>query len=392
MPFYLCSTVFMLAAPSAAIADPSSVKPAKHTTHHSGRTDTPHQAAKSAMPNPAAKTALPHTSVRPGSIHPTGRSEAFHSVAKAGSIHSAGTAILSKDRKTMSLQEKQGMHFVHAYVKNNDEDLLVIKRRSEIPFSIIDSVLEEFHLPLELKYLAVIESDLKPSALSKVGAKGPWQLMPRTAHVLGLQVNSSSDERSNYYKSTRAAAKYLRDLHKMFGDWLLVLAAYNGGPTPVYRAIRKAHSRNFWVLQQYLPAESRLHVKKFIATAYYFEKNELAKPSAPPATMVSYASYKVAAPADGIKASGLKTEAIKVTGPTASSSKASAPAAIPSNASAPAANPFNASAPAANGTIKLASKASRQALPESDNDRFRRLMNESAQSLQKAHELLDMGN
>jgi membrane-bound lytic murein transglycosylase D len=71
--------------------------------------------------------------------------------------------------------------------------------------------------------------------------------------------------------STRAAAKYLRDLHREFGDWLLVLAAYNGGPAPVYRAIHKAHSRNFWVLERYLPAESRLHVKKFIATAYYFE-------------------------------------------------------------------------------------------------------------------------
>jgi membrane-bound lytic murein transglycosylase D len=74
--------------------------------------------------------------------------------------------------------------------------------------------------------------------------------------------------------STRAAAKYLRDLHREFGDWLLVLAAYNGGPVPVYRAIHKAHSRNFWVLEKYLPAESRWHVKKFIATAYYFENTD----------------------------------------------------------------------------------------------------------------------
>lgn len=171
----------------------------------------------------------------------------------------------------MSLPDKQGMKFVNHYIRNNDECLLVVKKRSEGPFSIIDSVLNHYGLPLELKYLAVIESELKPSALSRVGARGPWQLMPGTAHELGLKVNHRSDERTNYYKSTRAAAKYLRDLHREFGDWLLVLAAYNGGPVPVYKAIHKAHSKNFWTLQRYLPAESREHVKRFIATAYYFE-------------------------------------------------------------------------------------------------------------------------
>src|SRR5664279_6588418 len=95
--------------------------------------------------------------------------------------------------------------------------------------------------------------------------------MPETAHVLGLKVNRHCDERSNYYKSTIAAAKYLKDLYRLFDDWLLVLAAYNGGPKPVYTAIQKSGSRNFWVLQNYLPAESREHVKKFIATHYYFE-------------------------------------------------------------------------------------------------------------------------
>lgn len=171
----------------------------------------------------------------------------------------------------MPLPDKQGMKFVSHYIKNNDECLLVVKKRSEIPFTIIDSVLNHYGLPLELKYLAVIESELKPSALSRVGARGPWQLMPGTAHELGLKVSHRSDERTSYYKSTRAAAKYLKDLHREFGDWLLVLAAYNGGPLPVYRAIHKAHSRNFWTLQRYLPAESRQHVKRFIATAYYFE-------------------------------------------------------------------------------------------------------------------------
>jgi Transglycosylase SLT domain len=186
-------------------------------------------------------------------------------------VYHAHKAASKRHNVSLSLPDKKGMKFVPVYIKNNDECLLTVKRRSEGPFMIIDSVLNHYGLPLELKYLAVIESELKPSAVSRVGAKGPWQLMPSTAHDLGLKVNHRSDERTNYYKSTRAAAEYLRDLHREFGDWLLVLAAYNGGPAPVYRAIHKAHSRNFWVLERYLPAESRMHVKKFIATAYYFE-------------------------------------------------------------------------------------------------------------------------
>ena len=141
-----------------------------------------------------------------------------------------------------------------------------------IPFNIIDSVFREQGLPLELKYLAVIESDLKSSARSHVGAVGPWQLMPGTARILGLKVTKRVDERKNYYKSTRAAARYLKDLYQEFGDWFLVLAAYNGGPGPVYTAIHKSGSRNFWALQAYLPRESRDHVKKFIATRYFFER------------------------------------------------------------------------------------------------------------------------
>jgi membrane-bound lytic murein transglycosylase D len=166
---------------------------------------------------------------------------------------------------------KKGASFVKKYIKNSKECLVRVKKRSGVPFSIIDSVLNMYHLPRELKYLAVIESELKPTALSHVGARGPWQLMPATAQVLGLKTSHQNDERTSYYKSTIAAAKYLRDLYAQFNDWLLVLAAYNGGPKPVYNAIQKSGSKNFWVLQNYLPAESRDHVKKFIATHYYFE-------------------------------------------------------------------------------------------------------------------------
>ncbi len=160
--------------------------------------------------------------------------------------------------------------FVDAYLKENNDELAEIRERSSHPFTIIDSVMDHYDLPEELRYLAVIESDLRPRAVSRVGATGPWQLMAGTARELGLKVGRRSDERTNYYKSTWAAALYLRDLHREFKDWLLVLAAYNAGPGPVYRAMKLAGSRNFWVLEKYLPGETRRHVRRFIATAYYF--------------------------------------------------------------------------------------------------------------------------
>ncbi len=181
------------------------------------------------------------------------------------------TAVEPRSREPQRKLNRKGMLFVKKYIKNSCECLGSVKNRSMIPFCIIDSVFTLYGLPVELKYLAVIESELKPSALSRVGARGPWQFMPGTAQDLGLKIIHNYDERTNYYKSTRAAARYLKDLYAQFGDWLLVLAAYNGGPKPVYTAIRKSGSRNFWILQDYLPAESREHVKKFIATHYYFE-------------------------------------------------------------------------------------------------------------------------
>ena len=161
--------------------------------------------------------------------------------------------------------------FVQDYKKNNDDVLEIIRERGDRYFPIMDSVFTLYHLPTELKYLAVVESELKATAVSHVGAVGPWQLMASTARDLSLKVKGKYDERRNYYKSTVAAAKYLRDLYNQFGDWLLVLASYNSGPGKVLEAIKRSGSRNFWVLQKYLPAETRGHVKRFIATHYYFE-------------------------------------------------------------------------------------------------------------------------
>ena len=161
--------------------------------------------------------------------------------------------------------------FVRDYNNGNEDDLEMIRGRGDRYFPIMDSVFTRYHLPTELKYLAVVESELKATAVSRVGAVGPWQLMASTARDLSLKVKANYDERKNYYNSTVAAAKYLRDLYNQFGDWLLVIASYNSGPGKVLTAIKNSGSRNFWVLQNYLPAETRGHVKRFIATHYYFE-------------------------------------------------------------------------------------------------------------------------
>ncbi len=165
----------------------------------------------------------------------------------------------------------RAVSFVEDYIDRYEKDLTEMKDWGRPYFNLMDGILVSHHLPKELKYLAVIESRLHPGAVSWAGAVGPWQLMPGTARVLGLKVTRKIDERTNYIKSTHAAARYLNDLYAQFGDWLLVIAAYNGGPGNVLKAIRRSGSRNFWDLQYYLPTESRNHVKKFIGTHYIFE-------------------------------------------------------------------------------------------------------------------------
>ena len=161
--------------------------------------------------------------------------------------------------------------FMQDYLNSHKKSLIKLKETGLTYFNFIDGILTQYGLPKELKYLAVIESDLKANALSSAGARGPWQFMSYTARDYGLRVNDYVDDRTDYYKSTNAAAKYLLSLYKDLKDWLLVIAAYNGGPGRVYSAIKKSGSRNFWDLQYYLPEESRNHVKKFIATHYVME-------------------------------------------------------------------------------------------------------------------------
>ena len=135
---------------------------------------------------------------------------------------------------------------------------------------IFEEALEAYQLPLELKYLPVIESALNPTAVSRVGATGLWQFMIGTGKAYGLQVNSLVDERRDPVKSSYAAARYLRDLYRIFGDWNLVIAAYNCGPENINKAIHRAggEKKDYWHIYPYLPRETRGYVPAFIAANY----------------------------------------------------------------------------------------------------------------------------
>jgi membrane-bound lytic murein transglycosylase D len=166
--------------------------------------------------------------------------------------------------------------FVNGYCKQylgaHTKTLSTVQGRGNNRFSLIDNVLKRHEIPAELKYLAVIESALNNQAVSPVGAVGPWQLMESTARMMGLTVNGKHDDRTDWFKSTNAAAKYLSFLYKNLNDWLLVVAAYNSGPVPVQRAIEKTGSHSFWDIKKFLPRETQGHVLAFIATASIFEK------------------------------------------------------------------------------------------------------------------------
>lgn len=134
---------------------------------------------------------------------------------------------------------------------------------------IFEEALETYQLPLELKYLPIIESALNPTAVSRVGATGLWQFMIGTGKQYGLQVNSLVDERRDPVKSSYAAARYLKDLYKVFGDWNLVIAAYNCGPENINKAIHRANGdKDYWKIYPYLPKETRGYVPAFIAANY----------------------------------------------------------------------------------------------------------------------------
>lgn len=146
---------------------------------------------------------------------------------------------------------------------------------SQFYFPLFEQELDNYNIPLEIKYLAIVESALNPRAKSRVGATGLWQFMYGTGKMYGLDVSSYVDERSDPIKATTAACKYLAKLYEIFGDWDLALAAYNSGPGNVNKAIRRSGGyKNYWNIRRNLPRETAGYVPAFIATMYLFEYAE----------------------------------------------------------------------------------------------------------------------
>ncbi len=168
--------------------------------------------------------------------------------------------------------KEQLQQFIKSYYVSNNRHLQDIQSKANPYFSVMTKVFDQYGIPDDLKYLAVIESGLNTHARSYAGAVGTWQFMASTARLLGLTVNRQRDDRKNLYKSTVAAAKYLSQLHAMFGNWMLVVAAYNCGPGRLQQAISSSGSSNFWSLREYLPQESKRHVMKFLATTYIMKR------------------------------------------------------------------------------------------------------------------------
>ncbi|MBT8245434.1 MAG: LysM peptidoglycan-binding domain-containing protein [Winogradskyella sp.] len=161
---------------------------------------------------------------------------------------------------------------IKRYLKNRRTSMERLMGLSHFYFPMFEEALDKEDIPLEVKYLAIVESALKPRARSRVGATGLWQFMFGTGKEYGLNVSSYVDERRDPIKSTDAAAKYLARLYKIFGDWDLALASYNSGPGNVSKAIRRSGGyTNYWNIRQNLPRETAGYLPAFLATMYIFE-------------------------------------------------------------------------------------------------------------------------
>ena len=159
--------------------------------------------------------------------------------------------------------------YIEMYSVRRREQVAYMLTLGDYYFPLFEEMLDRHGLPLELKYLPVIESALNPVAVSRMGATGLWQFMLKTGQGYGLEVNSLVDERRDPYKSTEAAVRYLKDLYSIYGDWNLVIAAYNCGPGNVNKAIaRSGGKQDYWEIYYHLPRETRGYVPAFIAANY----------------------------------------------------------------------------------------------------------------------------
>lgn len=158
---------------------------------------------------------------------------------------------------------------IHVYTARKVDRFQVMLGLQDYYFPMIEDIFDYYGLPVELKYMAVIESALNPNAVSRVGATGLWQFMYSTGRMYGLTINSVVDERRDPVKATHAAARYLKDLYGIYNDWILVIAAYNCGPGNVNKAIRRSGNRkDYWEIYYRLPRETRGYIPAFVAAAY----------------------------------------------------------------------------------------------------------------------------
>lgn len=187
----------------------------------------------------------------------------------ADSIYSQRIADLNRETPIELTYNKHVKSFIELYANRKRELTSRVLGLSYVYYPMFEELLDRYDIPLEMKHLAVVESALNPTAGSHMGAKGLWQFMYGTGKVYDLKVSSLVDDRYDTYKSTEAACQHMLDLHAIYGDWLLVLAAYNSGAGNVNRAIRRAGgTKNYWAIWPFLPRETRGYVPAFIAVNY----------------------------------------------------------------------------------------------------------------------------
>lgn len=176
-------------------------------------------------------------------------------------------------KSPFNIEYNQGLeNIIKSFLKNRKKSFERLMGVSEYYFPLFEEALAKQNVPLEIKYLAVVESALNPRAVSKMGATGLWQFMYHTGKQYGLKIDSYIDERSDPLKSSEAATKYMTNMYKMFGDWDLVLASYNSGPGNVSKAIRRSGGqKNYWNIRKNLPKETQGYVPAFLATMYLYE-------------------------------------------------------------------------------------------------------------------------
>lgn len=165
--------------------------------------------------------------------------------------------------------------YINVYANKRRNSVSTMLGMAEYYFPLFEDIFDEYDIPLELKYLSIIESALNPKAKSPAGARGIWQFMPTTGRRYDLKINSYLDERCDPIKSTHAAAAYLKDLYAIFNDWILAIAAYNCGPGNVKKAIARSGGKtDYWDIYYHLPRETRGYVPAYIAAYYVFEHHE----------------------------------------------------------------------------------------------------------------------